>query len=240
MVKYQLVVDQVTRPTRTAWHSQQDSGLPPSFLEATRSHIQNIRRQLPQELEHDYILVGHYLQAELAINEASVNSSSSTNNPDLYRHQALDAVLNTIQMWFDLFFAIPTAQYIGMTFDFWAQMAHCLISLFHLTVREDPAWDRKSVRSKLDIFSISDQLMRGFDEAANLHQVGVSRDFIKLRDICQSLRDGWLAEINAAAVTVDANPPSNFVNGQSTGPLAVPMDLANDPWLTDIFHVSWD
>ncbi len=159
-------------------------------------------------------------------------------------------MLGTVEKWFELFFSIPASRYIGISCDYWCQMAHCLVALFRLTVREDPVWPRETVRGKLDIFSVCEQLMCAFAEAANCstseNKGEESGIFLKFHDIIRSLRDGWLAEAipaankSTAATDWDGDSPPGFVDTITAGPMVILVDQVDDAWLTDFFQVSWD
>ncbi len=188
------------------------------------------------------------------INENALSKDPSpTGNPDFVRHQLLEGCLDMVGAWFERFFKIPPSRYTGMTFGFWCQMAHCLMTLFHLTLREDPAWDRSAVRSRLDVFHICDRLCVGFDEVAGNRRINVGPQadediFSKCTRITRLMKRGWQAEMTAfeqslrPATTGTPSGQTAYVDGVTTGPLAMPMSqfLLDDAWLSDIFNVSWE
>ena len=174
------------------------------------------------------------------------------NNPDFHRHQLLESCLDMISAWFDRFFKMPPSRYIGITFGFFCQMAHSLMTLFHLSMRDDPAWDRAAVRAKLDVFDICDRLCLGFNEVSKSRRNGTGPDediFVKCSRITRLMKVWWQAEISAleqsanlAAASGAPAGPTSYVDGVTTGPLAMPMSqfMLDDTWLTDIFNVSWE
>ena len=198
--------------------------------------------------------MGLFVFTELLINEAALcKDPSTTSNPDFLRHQYLEGCLDMVGAWFDRFFKIPTPRYQGMTFSFWCQMAHCLMTLFHLSLRDDPAWDRASVRSKLDVFQICDQLCVGFDDVARKRRVNVGPQveediFTKCTRITRLMKQGWQTELSAfeqsmkPGTTGTAGGQASYIDSVTTGPLAVPMAqfMLDDAWLSDIFNVSWE
>ncbi len=148
-----------------------------------------------------------------------------------------------------------------MTFSFWCMIAHCLMTLFWLNLREDPAWSRETVRQKLDLFDLVDQLIEALAEAAAMRRLLVGPQaeedmFTKSTRMMKAMKDAWRAEIQA--LEQNTNPPVTgagadagagerrtnqaFVDGITTGPLAMPVSqsLVDDAWLTDIFNVSWE
>lgn len=70
----------------------------------------------------------------------------------------LHGVLRTISSWMAAFETLPPLAPMGFTYPVFAQLSHCALSLFRLTVLRDPAWDRAAVRRTADVFDIVDRL----------------------------------------------------------------------------------
>ena len=272
LVRAQLLTDQMNRAT---WQSK-DGALPALYLSALRSQLHTIKSQIPPEIEnygmqshptipvrpnvfsssltpHTEIVVGLTLYTELIINEVALYKDPGlANNPDFQRHQLLESCLDLISAWFDRFFKIPPSRYVGITFSFFCQMAHSLMMLFHLSMRDDPAWDRAAVRAKLNVFEMCDRLCVGFEEVSKCRRHGLNPDediFVKCSRITRLMKDWWHAELSAAdqsanlaAASGAPAGPASYVDGVTTGPLAMPMSqfMLDDAWLTDIFNVSWE
>ena len=197
--------------------------------------------------------MGLTLHTELIINEVALyREPGPDNNPDFQRHQLLESCLDMISGWFDTFFRIPPSRYVGITFSYYCQMAHNLMTLFHLSMRDDPAWDRTVVRAKLNVLDICDRLAAGFAEVSKSrrHVVGPDEDiFVKCSRITLLMKEWWQSELsvldqsaNLAAASGAPAGPASYVDGVTTGPLAMPMSqfMLDDAWLTDIFNVSWE
>lgn len=168
---------------------------------------------------------------------------------DLQRYEAMEGCLSAVKDWFDRHFSIPSHAYIGMTFSYWCHMAHCLLSLYRLSVHDDPAWDRRAVRKKIDLSEICDRLKAGFEEVAAQRRLDagptVEEDgFAKFAKMVRSMKSNWAAEL--AAATDDPRPNSgaaaeSFVDGAADRlnvPFYQPED--SDAWIAGLFDMNWD
>jgi hypothetical protein len=62
-----------------------------------------------------------------------------------------------VKSWFDVYFLILPAEYIGFPFIIFSQLTRCLIVLFKLSTLDDPAWDKSFVRNTADVILILNQ-----------------------------------------------------------------------------------
>jgi hypothetical protein len=206
------------------------------------------------------------LYLELIIHEAFFSKEPQTiHSPDFARFSLLTRALDIIGEWFDRFFTISLDRYIGMNFAFWCQMAHCLMTLSWLTMRDDPVWNRAEVLQKIDILTLCDRMSDNLTAVAERRRlrVGPQPDddiFTKSPRLIASMKESWRAEMRAAGLPINTSDadagaavvaPGSlgetkaqpaFVDGVTTGPLAMPMSQfwADDAWLSDIFNVSWE
>ncbi|KAK0671921.1 hypothetical protein QBC41DRAFT_353834 [Cercophora samala] len=235
--------------------SQSLDNAPPSYyLSALHTQLTNIKTQLPSHLQQNDTILSHISYTELAIHEAAVAKPRIppiTTVPDLQRYAAMEACLNAIKDWFDRHFSIPSYVYIGMTFSYWCHMAHCLLSLYRLSVLDDPSWDRRAVRNKLDLLRICDQLKLGFEEVSAKRRLDsgptIEEDgFTKFNMMLRTMKSGWSAEL-AAIDGVDSSgghstSAEQYLDGGSANELNLPLFHAEDPeaWMAGLFDMNWD
>ena len=79
--------------------------------------------------------------------------------------ECLYACLNTVKSALDSFFKIPLAEYPGMSFPFFAQLARYIVVLYKLSTLNDPTWDTRLVRSTVDVLQVMDQLISNIQHA---------------------------------------------------------------------------
>ena len=205
---------------------------------------------LPQDT-----LLSHISYTELAIHEIAIAKPKAAFHgimSDMQRYEALEACLSAVKDWFDRHFSIPSYVYIGMTFGYWWNMAHCLWTLYRLTVLDDPAWDRRAVRSRVDLFAILDQLKVGFEEVAAQRRLesgsAVEEDsFSKFVKMAWTMKNNWGPEV--AAVEGSLGPAGTpapvatgvIMDGSAEGlnmPFFQPDD--SETWIAGLFDMNWD
>jgi hypothetical protein len=169
--------------------------------------------------------------------------------PDMQRYEAMEACLSATKDWFDRHFSIPSYVYIGMTFSYWWNMAHCSLILARLSALDDPGWNRHSVRKRIDLFAVLDRLSSGFEEVAAQRRMSTSptteedvfSNFVKL---VRSMRNNWAPEFAAAEGNPAPSAPAvadAFIDNSAAG-LSVPFFQPEDSeaWIAGLFDMNWD
>jgi len=184
------------------------------------------------------VVLAHLYSTEITINEIALSKAPIvSNNSDFQRLESLYGCLNSIKSWFDIFFTIPLAAYVGFSFSMFSQLGHCLIALYKLSTLDDPAWDKDIVRNTANLPLILDQIANNMGQVAKL--AALSSDstevdvFTKAAKMAESVRLRWEAKL-----AVEPTGPTRQ-NMDETILEALPMDFSDDAWLTDML-VSWD
>ncbi|KAH6842671.1 hypothetical protein B0I37DRAFT_314639 [Chaetomium sp. MPI-CAGE-AT-0009] len=259
-VKVQLIADQVTRAA-----SQSADGIPPGYVRSSlRTQLQNMRAELPVHLQHNGMstqrlldtILSHIYYTELAIHEIAIAEPKWTFNPtvsSMQRYEAMEACLDAVRGWLDRHFSIPSYVYIGMTFSYWWNLAHCLLVLYKLSILDEPTWNRRAVRDRIDLLTALDQLGAGFDEIAARRQfdTGPTVDddpFSRFAKMVRSMKTNWAPELattegntgSSAATTAEA-----LIDNSAEG-LNVPFSFQpgdSETWLagfSGLFDMNWD
>ncbi|KAK4449642.1 hypothetical protein QBC34DRAFT_448702 [Podospora aff. communis PSN243] len=250
-VKIQLLTEQLTR---AIWQSP-DGVAPAYFSSALRSQLRDLQSQLPAHVLRNPTITAHLLFLELAIAESiDVKPGGQTSYaPDLQRFEALEASLQVIKKWFDNHFSMPSYMYTGVTFMYWCNMGKCITSLTQLAFEvEDPAWDRRAVKERVDIFGILDRLTQGFDDVSHMKRQqsaeSIEEDmFTRCARLVRVMKRNWLADtINTdrSLPTGMAVAPQVTLAGQEDDPLSMPIfqmdNTRTQNWMTDFFEMNWD
>ncbi|KAI1412495.1 putative C6 transcription factor [Hypoxylon sp. FL1857] len=133
------------------------------YLNALQRQLHGLKDSISSGSEAQDILLAQVHYVDLCINEAAHTANSdmplltipgaggSDSASGFERLECLWRSANAIKSWLDIFFALPASYFRGLSFPFWAQLARCLVILYRLSTLEDPAWDRKAVRSMVDL-----------------------------------------------------------------------------------------
>ncbi|KAL2022475.1 hypothetical protein VTK56DRAFT_5304 [Thermocarpiscus australiensis] len=251
-VKTQLVVEELTRAT-----SQSPDNVAPAYvLSALQTQLRNIKLQLPFHLQQNDAILSHISYTELAIHEATLarpKAPVSGTTSDLQRYEAMEGCLSAARDWFDRHFAIPNHMYARVPLNYWCTMAHCLWSIYRLSSLDDPGWDRRAVRSKIDWLAVCDKLVARCTEVVAQRQLESGPSpmeeedgFAKLSKALQSVRERWAAE-QAAADGSPGGPGSTsaaepLLDGSGAGGLNMPLFQPgeSDLWIAGLFDVEWE
>ena len=232
-VMMQLIIDQLRRRPKDCL----------SCLETLHVQLKKIKTQMSPTLQQNSKLLhaklthlistdniaSLLLYTELIIQDFALSNKASPYNLNLQRHQLLTKHLETLIQWFDLFFAIPLDVYAGITFAWWSHMAHGLKLLHRLYILDEPAWDRATVRARLDLFTLCDRLIAILNNTASGQNV-----FVTFAEMISSLRNGWLTEMQAMERQSQTQSPEHEERFNRSTSFMIDDD---DAWLQDFLNV---
>ena len=188
-------------------------------------------------------MLAHFYITELSINEIALSRAPViSNNPDFHRFEYFYGCLNSIKSWFDVLFKIPPADYIGFPFPIFSQIAQCLITLFKLSMLDDPGWDRKMVQNTANVLLILDQLSHSLlqvPSCAGLESDPIEGDvFTRTAKVSESIRQVWEAKLAVEPVGHDIAISQNVL--EAVPDVAPTMNFSDDTWMSDILvSLNW-
>ena len=155
---------------------------------------------------------------------------------DLRRLDGLDSLLTAIERWYEEFYQIPLVDWIGVSFEVFAQFWNCLTLLFKLTTLDEPGWDVEEVRKRVDLLHILDKFAHGFER---LPEAVGSVDDTKKGEIgalfravphIRATKAKFMADMTpATSKSIDSSEAVNISEGFE-------MCIADDPWLIEMFE----
>ncbi|KAL4780056.1 hypothetical protein BJX76DRAFT_361179 [Aspergillus varians] len=206
---------------------------PPAFyLTALQLKVNEVRAQIPPHLQQEAPLLASIYYTELGMCGLAL-SKQTISGPGFQRIECLYACLNTVKLAFENFFRIPLAEYSGLSFPFFTQVARYLIALSKLSTLSDPGWDDNQARSTVDVLQVIDQLINNIQhaKAANGEQcTGGPLD--KSTGIFTSVRTWCAAKLAEGGVEGVQGGNTGF---QPVGSSGTQLDalFLEDAWLRD-------
>lgn len=186
------------------------------------------------------VLLAHYHSTNLTINETAHSSLPSiANNSNFQQLDCLYSCLDSIKSWFDVFFGIPPADYIGFPFSIFSQLSHCLTALYKLSSLKDSSWPSAEVRNTADVLSILDMVIYNLAQVsalAGLDTSDMDEDiFTRTAKRFRSIKAGWEAKLDVdvvmatgAGLSVNTTPSYDLLEEFPEG------DWTVDVWFSDI------
>ena len=176
----------------------------------------------------------HLYSTEL---ETTLSPTFLHTNQSLFpERKSLIAGFESIKSWFDVFFTITPAAYIGFPFSILSQLLRCSMTLYRLTTLVDPSWDENGVWKTADPLLILDRVINNLEQAtilAGLDNSGsLEKDvFSRAAQMFRSLRPGWEAKMgpdDLSTITIPQNCNDTFP------PDALEVDFLDNDWLMDL------
>ncbi|GLI82001.1 hypothetical protein PoHVEF18_010399 [Penicillium ochrochloron] len=237
LVKIHLVMDKV-------YHLQRDgdSHHPSTFYtKAFQSQLDAVKSSIPSHLQEDTSILFYLANAELVVHEVALRAPSTPNSPELHRLESLYTSLHAAKSWLDLWLSVPTEKYMGVSFTIFFQFSRALVSLYRLSILEDPAWDKALVRNTANVLEYLDRMAYMMKKCADHLAVPHQPEwniFEKGKMMVQCIKEGWEPKLMEVWYP---NLPSNGVENTLDPPnpaiLAdiLPMSGFDDAWMMEVF-----
>jgi hypothetical protein len=143
---------------------------------------------------------------------------------------------------------MPAVDWIGLTFNIFVQFGHCMMLLFKLTTLSEPGWDTNEVKKRANVLDMIERTSQRFSSLHRLLEqangVGIEEHsvFFKATRLTQGLKALFLAKMTSIALLSEGQSSDDLSTANSFEEYSAlddsVMDLADDPWLTEIF-ASW-
>ena len=130
----------------------------PLHIQDDRKYYRRAPSPLTPDIRHTAIVRAHWHHASMVVHELAVVGRSPDVPLSLGNIYNLQACLDSIVAWFNVLFSMPARDIIFFSTIFSSQLRHCVGMLFYLTTLDDPGWDRKAVRARIDVLATVDRM----------------------------------------------------------------------------------
>ncbi|EHK17182.1 uncharacterized protein TRIVIDRAFT_75774 [Trichoderma virens Gv29-8] len=227
-----------------------DPDKPPTYVfkRSLLLQLHKIRDTLPPGVASKAVIQMHLFSTETQIH--SIGLFGATRIPDTPRIDSMYAGLVAARAWYDVLFAIPLAEFIGMPFSLYVELAQIHALLYRVSTMDDPAWDKEIVRSTADLGNYLDRTIDLFTKAEALYPLrGGSEDvsiFGKCTKVLRNVRSNWEPAIVQQPLGGLPTPSSQVIPGTAPQPpllvdhsMLPDQDLSADfgdiNWMTQVF-----
>ena len=155
-----------------------------------------------------------------------------TNQPIFQQRKSVNAGLESIKSWFEVFFLMTPAAYAGFSFPILSQLVRCLATLCRLKTLDFPSWHENGVLNTTESLLILDRVINNLEQVAIVAALDNSdspeRDvFSRTAQTFRSLRPRWEARLGP-------NDLSNIPISETFPPNAFEFDFFDNDWLMDL------
>jgi hypothetical protein len=190
---------------------------------------------LPPDIAIDVVLLHLYnTELEIAITPAFLHKNQLTSQ----QRKIINAGLKSIKSWFDVFFTITPAAYIGFPFSIISQLVRCLTTLYRLRILDDQVWEYNYPWNTMDPILVLNQVIQNMEKVAISAKLDNSDSpegdiFFRSAQLFRSLQPGWEAKLRT-----DNSLLSNISNSQNMNDISfqdsIGMEFLNNEWFMDI------
>jgi hypothetical protein len=171
-------------------------------------------------------------ELEITLSPTFLHSNDLTSQ----QRRSLNAGVESIKCWFDVFFNITPAAYIGFPFSIFSQLFRCLLALYRLTTVDDVSWDVEGVLTAADALLILDHVINNMEQVATVAGLDQNEKpgedvFHRGVQMFRSLRAGWEAKLDPAQVSTFPTPQ----DANENFPLdSFAVEFFDNEWLMDL------
>ncbi|OAL26625.1 hypothetical protein AYO20_10049 [Fonsecaea nubica] len=229
------------------------------YVSAILAQIRAIEKELAPDLKNNQqrgtswalldILLAQLRYTELITHETTIQLAGPTNpnintKPDHRRHQARRDLVACLGGFFDALFALPATAYAGMSFPFWCQLGHCLLTLHGVVSMDRDLLCDGDGDNRLDLLDICDRLISSLDEVSSQrkllaaytsHSTGIGYGdgdgdcnsgagpgadvdtFTLSSRMIRSMKTAWMRELAAMTADVSASTTTTTNNNSRGG-----------------------
>ncbi|OKO93709.1 hypothetical protein PENSUB_11988 [Penicillium subrubescens] len=143
--------------------------------------------------------------------------------------------------WLDLWLSVPTEKYMGVSFTIFFQFSRALVSLYRLSILEDPAWDKALVRNTANVLEYLDKMAYMMKKCADHLAVPHQPEwniFEKGKMMVQCIKEGWEPKLMEVWYpSLPSNGVENTLDPPNPAILAdiLPMNGFDDAWMMEVF-----
>ncbi|KAL7934566.1 hypothetical protein V8C35DRAFT_31560 [Trichoderma chlorosporum] len=223
-----------------------DPDKPPTYVHkrSLLLQLQKIRDTLSPEATSKTIVQMHLFSTETQIH--SIGLFGVSRIPDTPRIDSMYAGLVAARAWYDMLFAIPLAEFIGMPFALYVGLAQIHSFLYRISTMDDPAWDKEIVRSTADLGNYLDRTIDLFTKADALYPLrGGSEDvsiYGKCTKVLRNVRSNWEPAIIQQPLGGLPTPSSQVIPGAAAAQPSLMVDhsmLPDQDLATDFGDINW-
>ncbi|KAE9372631.1 hypothetical protein N431DRAFT_545212 [Stipitochalara longipes BDJ] len=244
LVRLQAILERVHQ---TSWQKKPDLSEINSgtlfIITSIEKELEQFRKNLQSEQASNATILMQCHIIEISIYEAGLCQPPPGADPipSFKRLELLCACLEATKSYFNVFFSIPSANYISMSLSTWSQMGYAMAILQTLFILQRPDWDLDSVRGAIDYNITFNQLIQ------NLESLITLPGFEKLDVFSRSAK--WMKSVKEYVETKMAALPVATVEDES---YQVPdfgwmpgaedvtdfFQFLDDAWMSDILPVD--
>ncbi|OQE46982.1 hypothetical protein PENCOP_c001G05365 [Penicillium coprophilum] len=209
------------------------------YLDTFQKQLDIVKSEIPIHLEQNRVILMYLYNAEIIINELSIGTPAVANSPDLHRLDSLYTSLQASKGWLDVWLEIEGVDYLQLSCIIFFQFTRAIVTLYKLTVLEDPAWSKSMVRDTANILEYlnrNEAVIRKYPEYLTFDENREMNLLEKGLRIVHGLRMNWepkLMEIWGPNIPANNGIDSGMVQSEAMLPDAMALSEIDESWMME-------
>ncbi|KAG0159271.1 hypothetical protein PDIDSM_6793 [Penicillium digitatum] len=209
------------------------------YLDSFKNQLNTVKSQIPLHLQHHRVVLMYLYNAEIIIHELSVGTPAIAHLPDPHRLDGLYTSLRATKGWLDLWLELEGGEYLQLSCLIFFQFTRAVVSLYRLTILEDPAWSRSMVRDTANILEYlnkNEAVLRRCPEYITFDHSREMNILEKGLRLIQGMRMNWepkLMEMWRPNMPANNAMDSGMIQSDGVVPDVVPLDEIDEAWMMD-------
>ncbi|PHH77563.1 hypothetical protein CDD82_3459 [Ophiocordyceps australis] len=246
LMKIQVIGEEAQKLLRTDTRGIYDQGPTHIFKAGLVHRLNQIREKLSPDLFSHRVVRAQFHHVETHIH--SIGLFTNQKIPAASRIASMHACALAAKAWYDNYLDTHLTEALGLPFTVYVSMSRTQVTLYKLTVLEDPAWDKEILRSTANLLDLLDALIAKFQKLADVWNDVVQTEnegctFGKGVVMMQRIRDFWEPTLSRALRCSYLPSPEDSQHFNLLDPQEGPdgmlmdgqqgVDFQNMHWMTD-------
>ncbi|KAJ5398898.1 hypothetical protein N7465_009387 [Penicillium sp. CMV-2018d] len=211
----------------------------PFYLDSFKNQLDTVKGQIPPHLQHHRVIQLFLYNAEIIINELSIGTPTISHSPDPRRLDSLYTSLRATKGWLDVWIELEAEEYLQLSCIIFFQFTRGIVTLYRLTVLEDPAWSKSMVRDTANILEYLNRNEAIIRRCTDYTTFDHSREMNILEKglrMIQGMRMNWepkLMEMWRSDIPGDNGIDSGMIPSDAVLPYVMPVGEIDEAWMMD-------
>ncbi|CAI7619752.1 unnamed protein product [Penicillium viridicatum] len=192
----------------------------PFYLDSFKNQLDTVKGQIPPHLQHH-------------------RTPAIPHSPDPRRLDSLYTSLRATKGWLDVWIELEAEEYLQLSCIIFFQFTRGIVTLYRLTVLEDPAWSKSMVRDTANILEYLNRNEAIIRRCTNYITFDHSREMNILEKglrMIQGMRMNWepkLMEMWRSDIPGDNGIDSGMIPSDAVLPYVMPVGEIDEAWMMD-------
>ncbi|KAJ5384674.1 hypothetical protein N7517_002585 [Penicillium concentricum] len=210
------------------------------YLDTFKKQLDTVKSEIPPHLLQHRAILMYLYNAEIIINELSIEAPAIANSPDLHRLNSLYTTLQASKGWLDVWLELEGEEYFQLSCIIFYQFTRAIVTLYKLTILEDPAWSKSMVRDTanvLEYLNRNEAIIRKCPGYITFNESGEMNLLEKGLRMIHSLKMNWepkLMEMWGLSIPANTSVDSGMIQSDAILPDVMALGEIDESWMMDL------